>query len=75
MSARSKPQIGRFERSAGLVGRWSGSTPAFVAALSGASNRLVNVEDLSEEELAQLHAHYSGLAELARKKHARKRVS
>jgi low affinity Fe/Cu permease len=38
-----------------------------VAALSGASNRLVNVEDLGEEELGQLHAYYRGLAELAEK--------
>lgn len=38
-----------------------------VAALAGASNRLVNVEDLSEAELAQLHEHYCSLAELAEK--------
>jgi low affinity Fe/Cu permease len=37
-----------------------------VAALEGASNRLVNVEDLSEEELSTLHRHYQALAELAR---------
>jgi low affinity Fe/Cu permease len=36
-----------------------------VAALEGASNRLVNIEDLSEEELDLLHAHYRRLAELA----------
>jgi low affinity Fe/Cu permease len=37
-----------------------------VAALDGASNRLVNVEDLTEEELSTLHDHYRALAELAR---------
>jgi low affinity Fe/Cu permease len=37
-----------------------------VAALEGASNRLVNVEDLSEEDLSTLHRHYQVLAELAR---------
>ena len=36
-----------------------------VAALQGASNRLVNVEDLSEEEVRTLHQHYQKLAELA----------
>jgi low affinity Fe/Cu permease len=36
-----------------------------VAALAGASNRLVNVEDLSEAELATLHRHYQVLAEMA----------
>ena len=38
-----------------------------VAAMKGASNRLVNVEDLSEEELATLHAHYARLAEMAKR--------
>ena len=38
-----------------------------VAALSGASNRLVDVESLSESELAQLHRFYSELATLCRK--------
>ena len=37
-----------------------------VAALQGASNRLVNVEDLSEEELRTLHRHYAALARLAK---------
>jgi low affinity Fe/Cu permease len=37
-----------------------------VAAVKGASNRLVNVEDLSEKELATLHAHYQRLADRAR---------
>jgi len=36
-----------------------------VAALQGASNRLVNVEDLDEGELQVLHDHYRSLAELA----------
>jgi low affinity Fe/Cu permease len=36
-----------------------------VAALEGASNRLVSVEDLSEEELEVLHAHYRQLADMA----------
>jgi low affinity Fe/Cu permease len=36
-----------------------------VAALEGASNRLVNVEDLSEEELSTLHRHYRALAEMS----------
>ena len=38
-----------------------------VAALEGASNRLVNVEDLSEAELATLHRHYQALAEMSKK--------
>jgi low affinity Fe/Cu permease len=33
-----------------------------VAALEGASNRLVDVEDLSEEEVAALRGHYKRLA-------------
>ena len=37
-----------------------------VAALRGASNRLVDVEDLSEEELKTLHEHYRRLAELVK---------
>ena len=37
-----------------------------VAALEGSSNRLINVEDLSEEELATLHRYYSRLAQLAK---------
>ena len=36
-----------------------------VAALQGASNRLVNVEDLDEAELEVLHSHYRSLAEMA----------
>lgn len=38
-----------------------------VAAMKGASNRLINVEDLSEEEATALHAYYEKLVELARK--------
>src|SRR5262249_44893744 len=38
-----------------------------VAAISGASNRLIDVEDLSEEELKTLHGFYSRLAAMARK--------
>jgi low affinity Fe/Cu permease len=37
-----------------------------VAALEGASNRMVNVEDLSEEDLSTLHRHYRALAALAK---------
>ena len=36
-----------------------------VAALEGASNRLIDIESLSERELDVLHAHYGRLAELA----------
>ena len=38
-----------------------------VAVLQGASNRLINVEDLSESEVSTLHRHYQKLAELARR--------
>jgi low affinity Fe/Cu permease len=37
-----------------------------VAAVHGASNRLINVEDLSESEVRMLHRHYGRLAELSR---------
>jgi len=37
-----------------------------VAAVAGASNRLINVEDLTEEEVQTLHLHYSRLVELAK---------
>lgn len=37
-----------------------------VAALEGASNRLIDVEDLSESELMALHAHYRTLARRAK---------
>jgi low affinity Fe/Cu permease len=38
-----------------------------VAAVEGASNRLVVVEDLSEAELETLHAHYRKLAEASKR--------
>lgn len=37
-----------------------------VASIEGASNRLVDVEDLSEEELEVLHQHYAKLVEMAK---------
>jgi low affinity Fe/Cu permease len=38
-----------------------------VAALSGASNRLIDVESLTSAELELLHKHYCELAELAKR--------
>ena len=38
-----------------------------VAALEGASNRLISVEDLSEPELKVLHMHFQRLAEMAKR--------
>jgi low affinity Fe/Cu permease len=38
-----------------------------VAALEGASNRLIDVEDLSEEEIETLHKHYQRLVQMAKK--------
>ena len=38
-----------------------------VAAMHGASNRLVAIEDLSEEELHVIHRHYQELAAMAKK--------
>jgi low affinity Fe/Cu permease len=38
-----------------------------VAAMQGASNRLVDVEDLTEAELQTLHQHYRKLARVALK--------
>ena len=38
-----------------------------VAALDGASNRLVNIEDLTEAELDVLHHHYTRLATMAKR--------
>jgi low affinity Fe/Cu permease len=40
-----------------------------VAVMKGASNRLINVEDLSEQELNALHRHYAHLVELAKRDH------
>jgi len=37
-----------------------------VASMRGASNRLINVEDLTEEEVRILHGHYAKLVELAK---------
>jgi low affinity Fe/Cu permease len=37
-----------------------------VAAIDGASNRLISVEDLDDEELETLHAHYRKLAIMAK---------
>jgi len=37
-----------------------------VAAIEGASNRLINVEELSEEEVKILHQHYAKLVELSK---------
>lgn len=38
-----------------------------VAALDGASNRLISVEDLSEEDLRMLHEHYQHLAQMSKR--------
>jgi low affinity Fe/Cu permease len=38
-----------------------------VAALQGASNRLINVEDLSEAEVKALHRHYQTLVVMAKR--------
>jgi len=38
-----------------------------VAALEGASNRLIDVEDLNEEEIKTLHKHYQKLVSMAKK--------
>ena len=37
-----------------------------VAAMKGASNHLIDVEDLTEDELQTLHAHYARLAQIAK---------
>ena len=36
-----------------------------VAVLEGASNRLIDVEDLSEDDLETIHAHFQKLADMA----------
>jgi low affinity Fe/Cu permease len=47
-----------------------------VAAVKGASNRLIDLEDWTEEELIDLHKHYRRLAELAREdKNTRRSLS
>lgn len=38
-----------------------------VAALEGASNRLIDVEDLTEEEIETLHRYYQELSKMAKK--------
>ena len=38
-----------------------------VAALQGASNRLIDVEDLTEEDIETLHRHYQTLVAMAKK--------
>jgi low affinity Fe/Cu permease len=38
-----------------------------VAAMAGASNRLIDCEDMNEQELRILHRHYATLVGLARK--------
>ncbi len=38
-----------------------------VAAMQGASNRLIDIEDMSEAELKTLHAHYAKLVIMARR--------
>jgi low affinity Fe/Cu permease len=38
-----------------------------VASIQGASNRLIDVEDLSEDELRVLHQHYKRLAEISKR--------
>jgi low affinity Fe/Cu permease len=37
-----------------------------IAAVQGASSRLIDIEDLSEQELKTLHAHYRRLVDMAR---------
>ncbi len=37
-----------------------------VAAVQGASNRLIDVEDLTEDELLALHRHYAELVKMSR---------
>jgi low affinity Fe/Cu permease len=37
-----------------------------VAALEGASNRLIDVEDLTEDEIKTLHKHYQRLVAMAK---------
>jgi low affinity Fe/Cu permease len=38
-----------------------------VAAVAGASNRLINIEDLTEEEVRTLHQHYQRLVIIAKR--------
>jgi low affinity Fe/Cu permease len=38
-----------------------------VAALEGASNRLIDVEDLTEDDIKTLHTYYQNLSQMAKK--------
>jgi low affinity Fe/Cu permease len=40
-----------------------------IAAVQGASNRLIDVESLSEKEITILHQHFQALVDMARKDH------
>jgi low affinity Fe/Cu permease len=40
-----------------------------LAAIQGASNRLINVEDMSEGEVKTLHQHFARLVDLAKREH------
>jgi low affinity Fe/Cu permease len=46
-----------------------------LASVKGASNRLINIEDLSEEEVQELHDRYSKLIERAEKGNVRGQLS
>jgi low affinity Fe/Cu permease len=46
-----------------------------LAAVKGASNRLINIEDLSEEEVQDLHDRYSKLIERAERGNPRRQLS
>ena len=41
-----------------------------VAAIEGASNRLINIEDLTEADVRTLHEHYRTLAQIAKRETA-----
>ena len=49
-------------------GRRTGMRSCFrpIAAVHGASNRLINVEELTEAEVHMLHQHYCTLVQLAK---------
>jgi low affinity Fe/Cu permease len=40
-----------------------------IAALEGASNRLINVEDMSDDDIQVLHEHYDKLAKIVARDH------
>ena len=46
-----------------------------IASLEGASNRMINIEDLSEEELKKIYDSYHKIAELAEKSDKEARIS